>query len=60
LSLTEQIEKLREYPAAAPEFFRQQLERVREQMDKQAPPAQGIDRSGAFVPLPQPTILRRV
>jgi hypothetical protein len=63
MSVVEQVEKLRGYPAKASEDFRRQLERARlcrEQMDGQSPPAKGIDRSGELAPLPRPAILRSV
>jgi hypothetical protein len=63
MSVADQIEKLREYPAEASEAFRQQLERARacrEQMDGQIAPTRGIDRSDEFAPLTRPTIIRAI
>lgn len=61
MSLADQIDQLRGYPAEASKAFRDQLERARicrEQMDGQPAPVKGMDRSGELTPLPRPTIVR--
>jgi hypothetical protein len=61
MSVTEKIEKLRQNQLDAPDAFKEQLDRARkslERLDAQRPVVRGIDRSGEFVPVARPTIVR--
>jgi hypothetical protein len=63
MKISEQIEKLRDFPSSSSDAFREQLERARisrEQMDGPAPAVKGIDRSGELTPIARPTIVRFV
>jgi hypothetical protein len=60
MSVSDEIERLRQYPNDAPEAFREQLSRAQAQRVQVGQPVhpQGIDRSGELAPLPRPTIVR--
>jgi hypothetical protein len=61
MNITHQVEQLQMYPAKASDQFRAQLERARaarEQFSGSDRPAPGIDRSGEFIPVPRPQIVR--
>ena len=61
MSLVDEIERLRsEHPEPRAKNFREQLERVKEQIHQNdgIPAPRGIDRSGELTPAPRPTILR--
>ena len=64
MSIADQIEQIRSFPASSSEAFREQLERARisrEQMDGSVSPAtKGMDRSGDLTPVTRPTIVRSV
>ena len=65
MSVTKEIERLREYPKGATQEFRDQLQRARESRDKLlgvAPATDtssgGVDRSRDFAPVARPAIVR--
>jgi hypothetical protein len=60
MALSDEIERLREYPKEASEAFRDQLNRVQAQLNQAGGriDPRGVDRSGELAPLPRPTIVR--
>jgi hypothetical protein len=63
MSVTKEIERLRDYPQDAPRAFREQLERAQESKDKLMVPLPkepgGIDRSRDLRPVARPALVRR-
>jgi hypothetical protein len=61
MDVAHQVEQLQTYPSKASDQFRAQLERARsarEQFSGSDRPATGMDRSGEFIPVPRPQIVR--